>query len=534
MSSGLKTFLILGPTGEWQCERRYAAASSSSSSSSSSSTSPPSAAASPADPAGARGGDVAKLAGFVSNLVQYRAGGAYSNGGASTGSGGAGRHADTAAVKAAAAESGYLSVHLGRQSLATVLPLGRHALVLVSDPQRTGAALPLRRLREVANLLVLLFGDPDGWDNPHDRESPRLATDGVEDLIDGVLESRDPTLVLGGVRRVSLPSTTRDALDQVLRATPNATPGVGAATSSKTASSSSGSKSGSGSGGEASSKNNPKRTQPTSSPYAAAAAASAAAAEKRRKEIANIVPKVALLTHGCRSVLHSTIPLDHLRRLVVLLQLRPLGPIESTMTPVYHAPAGKRGKSRRRSGENKEASALAGGQKDPRRWFQLIVRQAQRGVLVAEFPINTPPQHSENLLHDLQRRLHVSCNAIVPAEEPPVPMHLFVDHDTVAFAVFDRKNGTSVVPQMRPGPPGEAERLWGLFWWFLASAMDSWQRQPTLRRVVLVEGDISFHATRHEELGGGSTDVFLMSSSSVPDGNVALLTHELIAQTAKM
>ena len=83
-----------------------------------------------------------------------------------------------------------------------------------------GAALPSRRLRCVAELLVMLFGPSARWyeKTPSGSgEVSRLATDGVEDLVDGVLKSVDPTLVLGGVRRVDLPTSTRDQLEALLR-----------------------------------------------------------------------------------------------------------------------------------------------------------------------------------------------------------------------------------------------------------------------------------------------------------------------------
>ena len=171
------------------------------------------------------------------------------------------------------------------------------------------------------------------------------------------------------------------------------------------------------------------------------------------------------------------------------------------------------------------------------KWFQMVVLRVQRGVLVGEFPIDTDPKIATSCLEDVQHRLYESCDAILPAEEPPVPLHVFVGQEVVGFAVLNRETERSLVPALRPGPEGEAIKMWNLFWWFLGGALEAWQSQPTLQRVVLVDGDIAFHALRAKAVGsagsaGGSgkaagSDVFLMVSSSASDEDVQRLMEGL-------
>ena len=426
-----------------------------------------------------------------------------------------------------------------------MLPLEHHTLVLEVDPRViVGAALPGRRLRRVAELLVLLFGPSARWceKTPSGSgEVSRLVTDGVEDLVDGVLKSMDPALVLGGVRRVDLPTSTSDQLETLLRSASLSLQRDGGGLSSSSNSSSGGGSSGS-------------------------STAATATTTKR-----TVTPRVALLAHGCRSVLHSTIPARHLQHLMTFLQLRPLRPFLSTTTPVFHEPDATSKSSGRAAratappsapppsslpGTSSSPYAAAAASKaaaskaaatqrsgDLRKWFQMVVLQVQRGVLVGEFPIDTEPKYAARCLEELQHRLYESCDAILPSEEPPVPLHLFVGHEVVGFAVCNRKTSTSLVPNMRPGPKGEATKMWNLFWWFLGGALEAWRTQPALQRIVLVEGDIAFHALRTDEAavagsgggGGGSkktkkaesVDVFLMASSSATDEDVQSLMERL-------
>ena len=223
-------------------------------------------------------------------------------------------------------------------------------------------------------------------------------------------------------------------------------------------------------------------------------------------------------------MLHSTIPSLHLRRLVTFLQLRPLEPFLSTTTPVFHEvdgpsmPTGRAARATRPSSSGTSSSPYAAAAASKaaaskvsetqraghrRQWFQMVVLQVQRGVLVGEFPIDTEPKDAALCLEGLQHRLYETCDAILPSEEPPVPLHMFVGHEIIGFVVCDRKTGTSLVPNLRPGPAGEVTKMWNLFWWFLGGALETWRAQPALKRIILVEGDVAFHALRTEGAAGG-------------------------------
>jgi hypothetical protein len=181
------------------------------------------------------------------------------------------------------------------------------------------------------------------------------------------------------------------------------------------------------------------------------------------------------------------------------------------------------------SSEKKDTSSGGGEQ-----WTQLVVKSIQRGVLVCEFPMNTTPKDMDRYMQNLQRTLHLSCSSILPAEEPPVPLHLYVDHETVAFVAYDRKTCTSVCPQLRPaGPKGDAERLWKLFWWFLSNSLDVRESQPSLAKISMIEGDIAFHAIRHETIGGESVDVYVMTAASKSEEAAARMTSRIVEKMSR-
>ena len=84
---------------------------------------------------------------------------------------------------------------------------------------------------------------------------------------------------------------------------------------------------------------------------------------------------------------------------------------------------------------------------------------------------------------------------------------------------------------MRPsGPSGETDRLWKLFWIFLSTSLDTWEENPNLRKISLVEGDIAFHAIRYEEIGNESVDIFLMTTSNKNDENTERMARDIVTK----
>ena len=480
------SFFILKPDGRWTCARDFDGHQT-------------------CTDAG-DGKHIAKLAGFVASILTYTKSSSTTlvdppskNEVVGTG----GTAVLGAAVRQANALSSSLSLRLDPNTLVTVLPVHKHALVLQTNPKITGKSMPLRRLRECQSLLILLFGPPEYW--AMGGPPPRLVTEGIEDMIDGLISTLNPSLLLGGVRRVDLPATTMDQIDQALKSMPvqQEETRQGQVKTLKEV-------------------DTEQKQTTTNKKTAAVGSSNSSSSASRRLDKPHCL---ALLSHGCRSVLHSRINSVHLKKLMTLLQLRDIGPFETTTTPVYHTPIGRGGQSAKSKSKNRRNN----GKANQDQWYQLVVKTVQRGVLICEFPINTTPKIYNAYMANVQRHLYISCNSILPSGEPPVPLHLFVDHQTVALCAYDRNKNTSLCPQLRPtGPTGETERLWKLFWWFLRGAMDTWDAQPTLAKITMVEGDISFHAVRHESLGGESADVFVMTTASQSDEAVGRMTKSIV------
>jgi hypothetical protein len=410
-----------------------------------------------------------------------------------------------------------------RGTLITVLPVpkSRHALVLQTNPAFTGVSVPIKRLRAIQHTLTLLFGPPLNWADNHNHQrngTPRLVTEGIEDLVDGLLSTLNPTLLIGGVRKVQLPDTTVSHLNRALKTMPKETEHEEAVVSS-------------------SKKTDPKEPsneeKQSDQPEEEKTSSIRKGGGLPSTSTKGLPYRVALLTHNCNSVLHSRINNVHLSRLMVLLQLRnDVESFETTATPVYHD-GGRSTYNRSSTSTNKRNNGSNNGSNNgTKQWYQLVVQRVQRGVLVCEFPISdVQPSYCMKYMTAIQRELYMSCNNLLPAEEPPVPLHLFVDHDTVAFVVYDRINCTSVCPQLRPsGSMGETDRLWKLFWIFLSTALDTWKENSRLKNISLVEGDIKFQAIRHEEIGQESVDVFVMTTASKTDEDTKHMAREIVTK----
>ena len=483
----MNRFFILTPDGRWKCSRS-------------------------SDGDGGDGKDVAKLAGLVSSILTYTRSSATTMVDAPSKNDVVGVKNDLNPSGAAAMEARFkstssLSLRLDPNTLVTVLSVHKHALVLQTNPKMTGASVPLLRLREIEKILILLFGPPDYWSVG--GAAPRLVTEGIEDMIDALLTTSNPSLLIGGVRRVSLPATTSDQLDEILKMMPKKEAEVDEEEANKEE----------GESKEEGKKKEKKRDKST-----------------LRKSSTSKPHRVALLTHGCRSVLHSRMIMGHLKHIMTLLQLRETKPFEGTTTPIFRTSIATSFSSSSSSsssrGRKKKPDTLGGstsGNSGSDQWTMLVVKSIQRGVLVCEFPMSTTPNEIQSYMENLQRSLHLSCSSILPAEEPPVPLHMYVDHETVAFVAYDRKTCTSVCPQLRPaGPKGEAERLWKLFWWFLSASLDVREAQPSLMKISMVEGDIAFYAVRHEVVGGESVDVYVMTAASKSEEAATRMTSRIV------
>ena len=498
---GTKSFFILSPGGNWQCERSYGKDASAGTTSSPKSGSRQGAGLrSKSKPASSQvagrsssENQFSRLAGLASVMISTLSSTSSSSASSKSEPRGQSKKSegDSSASDSNTAEgSNILSLRTSKESVLIMLQLDHHTLVLEVDPRLVaGTALPAQRLQQLANLLTLLFGPSSLW---YERapsgssEVSRLDTNGIEDIVDSILTSMDPTLVLGGVRRVRLPESTHKQLESLFKSA----------------------------------------SFPVSSGDTGDAGSVPQNGSTQRGQRG--APNVALLTHGFGSVLHSNIQPLHLRRIVMLLQLRSLKPFKSTTTPIFldvdtsHARSGSGVSSGNKTRDEAEGA-----------WFQMVVLEVQKGVLVGQFPINTEPSDALEYLSNLQQSLYESCDAILPSEAPPVPLHQYVSQEVIAFAVYNRNNKISLVPKMRPSPAAERTKLWNLFWWFLAGALEAWRAQPTLKRVVLVQGEIAFHSLRTSATavkdgpGVQSVDVFLMVSSSATSEQVHALMSNL-------
>ena len=478
-----QTFFILKPDGRWICPRSFDGHHT-------------------CTDAG-NGKDIVKLAGFVSSVVNYTKSSSTTLVTPPSKKDAIGESNGIETLGLAAREtlglSSSLSLRLDPNTLVTVLPIHKHALVLQTNPKITGTSIPLRRLRNIQSFLILLFGPPEYW--AMGGPPPRLVTDGIEDMVDELLSTTNVTLLLGGIRKVDLPSTTTDQIDQALKAMPKK---VEEDTKSNKNSETKG--------------NTESKTGQTDQTDQTDQTGKTEQEKKIKPKIPKKPFRVALLSHGCQSVLHTRIKSSHLQRIMMLLQLRSVAPFEATTTPIYHASVGFEQRIKSNKGINNKEQ-----------WYILVVKTIQRGILVCEFPINTKPEEYNRYMSNIQRTIHLSCSNILPAEEPPVPLHLFVDHETVALCAYDRKKNISLCPKLRPaGPVGETERLWKLFMWFLSTALDTWDVQPTLTTISMVEGDIAFHAIRFEEMGGNSVDVYFMTAASKKDEDIRKITRDIV------
>ena len=384
--AGLRSFFVLASGGHWQCERRYGDAGAGGES-----------------PGNADDGKFARIAGMVSVLLSS-SDRAQAARGVGRGGGKEKEEEDFPPV---------LSAQIAPDSSLAILPLEHHTLVVEVDPRViVGSALPACRLRRVAELFVLLLAERSGAEDSQRQRRDTAPRD---------RRRRGPR---------GRHSHERGPDDGSRRGAQ---------------------------GGSALEHAGSARVRPQSAAQKRRGPTDAASGEGRRRGGRRLrakraaAPRLALLTHGCRSVLHSTIPSQHLQHLMTFLKLRPLGPFLSTTTPVFHETDSGSSQSNRSTrgpapSSAPPSSASVGTSSSPyaaaaaskamaskaseehrlRKWFQMVVLRVQRGVLVGEFPIDTDPKIATSCLEDVQHRLYESCDAILPAEEPPVPLHVFV------------------------------------------------------------------------------------------------------------
>ena len=70
-----------------------------------------------------------------------------------------------------------------------------------------------------------------------------------------------------------------------------------------------------------------------------------------------------------------------------------------------------------------------------------------------------------------------------------------------------------------------------MFWIFLGTCLDVWDKQHSLlKNISMVEGDIAFHAIRHEEIGTESVDVFVMTTASKNDEAVRKMARGIVTK----
>ena len=196
------TFFILRPSGAWTCARQFDGHHTCTESE-----------------------NIVKLAGFVSSVLTANIGDPTASPSSSSSTNANNNTIIGAATRDDNAKTPSLSLRC-RGTLITVLPVpkSRHALVLQTDPAFTGVCLPIKRLRAIQHTLTLLFGPPLNWaGNNQSNGTPRLVIEGIEDIVDGLLSTSNPTLLIGGVRKVQLPATTVSQLNRALKTMPKAT-----------------------------------------------------------------------------------------------------------------------------------------------------------------------------------------------------------------------------------------------------------------------------------------------------------------------
>lgn len=167
------------------------------------------------------------------------------------------------ALKQRAADRSLCLSFRGRTIVSRVIE--EFALVADISPE-SGSSVCAEKLLLVEEMLKLLFGDASTWN------ADTLVMDGIDDIIDGLLQSCDPVLSMHATRQALLPDTTTLQIQQAMK-------------------------------------------------------------ESSQKVGGDCT--LAALCHGCQTVIRTTIPRARLRIIMHLLQYRPLGSALSTTIPIF-------------------------------------------------------------------------------------------------------------------------------------------------------------------------------------------------------
>ncbi|TPX34190.1 hypothetical protein SmJEL517_g03057 [Synchytrium microbalum] len=106
----------------------------------------------------------------------------------------------------------------------------------------------------------------------------------------------------------------------------------------------------------------------------------------------------------------------------------------------------------------------------------------------------------------------------IPIEEPPILLRMYAKRETLAMLYHNIKTGTSIFPQLRPGPEVQQKEIMNSFWTFFSEAVSN------LSVAGVTEWSISRDQYRFYARSEGIHKLYVLftaESMSAPSANVA-------------
>ncbi|KAI9339442.1 hypothetical protein DFJ73DRAFT_846630 [Zopfochytrium polystomum] len=194
------------------------------------------------------------------------------------------------------------------------------------------------------------------------------------------------------------------------------------------------------------------------------------------------------------SVLYSRFDLHETRMILQYHRTRPLGPYSVRYSPVYSSGA----------------------------WHNLYLVRLQSYVLVVMAYIDKPFEPIRKKIDEF-RVSFIQSRLEIPVEEPPILLRLFAKRETLALLYHNIKTGSTILPQLRPGPEVQQKEIMSSFWSFFSDASAS-LRTPGVTEFSICQDQYRFHA-RSE----GVHKLFvLMSTEAVTSEQVPSIMADIL------
>ncbi|KAJ3101673.1 hypothetical protein HDU97_001214 [Phlyctochytrium planicorne] len=105
-------------------------------------------------------------------------------------------------------------------------------------------------------------------------------------------------------------------------------------------------------------------------------------------------------------------------------------------------------------------------------WYNLYMIRLQNYVLVIMTYIDKSYDSIQKKVEDFKISV-IQSRLEIPAEEPPILLRLFAKRETLAMLYHNIKTGSTIFPQLRPGPEVQQREILNSFWNFFCEGYAS-------------------------------------------------------------